>query len=226
MLSVLSCRNFRSGWTGAAHPSATQFFRAALAENCFPKPPLDLLICCQFAPDLISARGGRAPRIQAQIAFSALHLLEITFQDLPSSFLYAVSSFLSQFPLGVDGRRAPQRNSMFPRRACGELLCKTSLGSRYMLSVLSCLNFRSGWTGAAHPSATQFFCAALAGNCVPRPPLDLLICCQFSPVLISARGGRAPRTPAQLVVSAPRLRRIAVQDLPWISLYVVSSLLS
>ena len=131
MLSVLSCLKFRSGWTGAAHPSATQFFRAALAENCFPRPPFDLPICC----------------------------------------------------------------------------------------VLSCLNFCSGWTGAAHSSANQCFRAAPAENCCARPPLHLTICCQFSPVLISARGGRALRTPAQLNVSAPHLRRIAFQDLPSISLF-------
>ena len=182
MLSVLSCLNFRSGWTGAAHPSGTQFFRAALAENCFPRPPLDLPICCQFFPDLISARGGRAPRIQAQI--------------------------------------------VFPICACGKLFSKTSLPASYMLSVPSCLNFRSGWTGAAHPSATQCFRAAPAEICCAIPPLDLSICCQFCPVLISARSGRAPRTTAQLNFSAPHLREIAFQDLPWISLYVVSSLLS
>ena len=104
----------------------------------------------------------------------------------------------------MDGRRALQRNSIFPRRTCGELLCTTFLGSPYMLSVLSYLNFRSGWTGAAHPSATRCFRAAPAENCCARPPLDLAICCQVSPVLISTRGGRAPRTRAQLIVSAPR----------------------
>ena len=44
---------------------------------------------------------------------------------------------------------------IFPRRTCGKLLCKSSLGPLYMLSILFCLNFRSGWTRAAHSSATR-----------------------------------------------------------------------
>ena len=169
--------------------------------------------------------GGRATRTQAQFKFSAPHLRTIALQGLTSVSLYAVGSLLSQVLLGVDGRRTFKRNSMFPRRTCGELLCKASLGSPYILSVLFCLNFRSGWTGAAHSSATQCFRVAPAGNCFAKPPLNLPICCQFSPVSMSARSGRAPRIQAQLNVSALRQRRIALENLPWISLYAVSALL-
>ena len=81
MLAVLSCRNFRSRHTGAAHSSA--WFRATPAENHFAKPLLDRPICCQFAFVFISARGGRGPRIQAQLNVFAPPLRSIASQSLP-----------------------------------------------------------------------------------------------------------------------------------------------
>ena len=51
-------------------------------------------------------------------------------------------------------------------------------------------------------------------------------CCQFSSILICTRGGWAPQIQAQLIASVTHQRRISLQNLPWISLYAVSSLLS
>ena len=99
----------------------------------------------------------------------------------------------------------PQLNSSAPRLR--RLLCKTSRKSFYMLSILSCINFRSG----------QCFRAAPAENCFAKRPVDLPMCCKLPPASIAARGGRAPRIQAQLNFSAPHLRRIALPGLPYIS---------
>ena len=133
---------------------------------------------------------------------------------------------MSQFPLGVNGRRLFKRISIFPCPTCEELLCKTFLGSARMLSVISCLNFQFplGIRGSAHSSATQFFRAAPAENYFERPPV-ILLCSQFSSVLISARGNRAPRIQAQLSFSGPNQSMIALQDLTKIFIYTVGSLL-
>ena len=157
MLSVLVCHDFRSGRTGVAHPSATQCFRAALAGNCCKTSlGISLYTVSPFLSQFPLGVDGRRA-FPAQLNVFASHVREIVLQDLSSISLYAVSSLLFPFPLGVDGRRAFKRTSIFPRRTCGELRCKTSLGSLYIPSVLCCLHFRSGWTGVAHSSATQFF---------------------------------------------------------------------
>ena len=150
MLSSLLYLNFCSGWIGAAKSSANPCFHFAPAENCFGQPPLDLSICYQFAPVLIFAWGGWAPRVHARINVSTLRLRRrIAFQNLSQIALHALS--------------------------------------------LCCLNFRSGWMGAANSSATHCVNFAPAANCFETPLLDPSICCQFSSVLISARGGWTPK---------------------------------
>ena len=129
----------------------------------------DLSICYQFSPVSISARGGCAPQIEAQLNVSALRLRRLALTNIPQISLYAVSSLLSQFSLGVDGRRAFKRNSMVSCFTRVELLWKASLRSPYMLSVLFCLNFCSGWMGAARSSATQCFHSAPAALCQNCP---------------------------------------------------------
>ena len=123
MLSVLLCLNFCLGWMGAAKSNANQCFHFASEENCFRQPPLDLSICYQFAAVLISAWGGWAPRVHARINVSTLRLRRrIAFQNLSQIALHALSSLLSQFPLGVDGRRKFKRNALCQLCPCGKLL--------------------------------------------------------------------------------------------------------
>ena len=153
--------NFCSGWAGAAHSSVVHCFRAALGGKCIATHPLDLFICCQFSRVLISARGGRAPSIPAQLNAFAPHLERIALQR---HSVYAISSLLSEFLLGADGRRAFNRNSMLSRRTWGELLCKASPRSLDMLSIHSCLNFRLGGRVPNTPVQLNAFALLLGGS--------------------------------------------------------------
>ena len=193
------------------HQTCERFHCKTSRSSCFTRPSFDLHMLAVLS--CLSFRSRHTGAAHSSAWFRATPA-ENHFAKPPLDLSISVSSLLSLFPLGANGRRAFKRNSMLSRSSYGAFLCKASLRSPHMLSVCFCLYFCAGWTGAAHSSATQCFRAATAEHCFAKPPLDLSICCQFSSVLISARGGRASRIQAQLNVFAPHLRRIALQSSP------------
>ena len=220
-LHAVSCRLSCCLVGRTPHASPTQVFCTERANVSLARPHVrralqdrpSISICWQFS--CLNFRSGQTGAAHSSaVQWFCAAPAENHFAKPSLDLSISVSSLPSLVPLGVDGRRAFKRNSMFSRRNCGELLCKASLRSFYMLPVLVCLNFRSGWTGVAHSSATQCCRAAPTEHCFAKSPLDRPICCKVSSVVISAWGGRGPRIQAQLNVFAPPLRRIALQRLP------------
>ena len=142
----------------------------------------------------------------------APQLGRIALQRLSSIFLHAVSSLLSQFPLG--DRRAPHIQAQLN-------FCITAAETCFatpLLDLLTCCQFSSVSISARcgrapHIQAQLNFCITAGENRFATPLLDLSVCCHVFSVSISARGGRAPDIQAQLNVFAPHLWRIALQRL-------------
>ena len=139
------------------------------APNLRTFPLQDLTFVVLYKTILRSPYAGRSRHTGAahSSAWFRATPAENHFAKPPLDLSISVSSLLSLFPLGANGRRAFKRNSMLSRSSYGAFLCKASLRSPHMLSVCFCLYFCAGWTGVAHSSATR---------CVPRRRCGELLC--------------------------------------------------